>query len=637
MSDEHRLFMVVGIPGSGKSTLVKKLALLDEGSIGISCSALLKTIRENAGCDSWAKFDELSASERKHFIRAVTDELRDCKMLHRTIYADAHMLVQNRITHQLEVALNDADAAIMDGLIFLDTSPQTVFKNITDDNRNGIRQRPLDSLDSLRDHRNLELRAAQTFCERHGLPLIIISNEDNMYSVEEVLDRLARRGQLDAATIDSLSTQIDRHICAIGAEAGPALVLDGDRTLSESDAFRMLDKALGLRDVNRHAFESFGYNLQSLKAVRDNWKRVSVGDYLDTIRSVADDIRLREEWVKLLSGLPTAVPVFLVTSGIPQLWQRILTNHGFDNVRVIGGTHPYLDKELIAPECKCRIVKRLRELGYWVIASGDSPIDAPMLNESDLAIVTPDGKGSAPLIKELDRSGGWFYLSVEGYRDRPNALTFEAITSLVVGMINLDKYPSIRRVSCSEIVSSYLRSKIHGSYREHLVSEHKRIGALFMRYMSKSSVDLSPSKTAVIGVERSGRYLAEGAVDFGNNPLLSAYPVPVSAQTEVHQNGKLLPYGQTFVVPHLDTDSNRIFIFDSVIHSGVTIQNVIDALPIQKRFEIHVFCTEINEAAMEKVRTLGPRVVFHCIRISSRQFRPSHNNDMGARLFRTTS
>lgn len=639
MHEDHKLFMVVGISGSGKSTLVKKLTLLNEGSVGISCSALLKEIMKREGCDSWVKFDELSASTRKSLVQAVTDELRSYKIHHRTIYADAHMLVRNRITHRLEVALNDADAAIMDGLVFLDTSPYTVLKNITDDNKHGIRQRAVESLNSLLNLRNQELRAAQEFCERHDLPLMIISNEDNMYSVEEVLARLTRRGRLDAASIDSLSEQIDSHILRIGARPGPALVLDGDRTLSESDAFRILDTTLGLRQANRQSFESFGYSLQSLKAVSENWKRVSVDNYLAAIISVADDIQLRKEWVRVLSSLPADVPVFLVTSGVPQLWQHILSSHQLHNIQVIGGTHPYLDKELITPECKGRIVEHLQERGYWVIASGDSPIDAPMLNKADLAIVTPDEKASTPLINILDRSDGWFYLAVEGYQDRSNALTWEAINGLVAGMLTLDKYPNIKKVFCSDVVSSYLRSRTQDSSRASLISEHKHIGSQFMHHMSKSCVDLSPSTTAVIGIERSGRYLAEGAVSLGNNPLLTAYPipVPVSEQTDAHENSVRTPDLHTFVVPHIDADWSTFFIFDSVIHSGRTIQKVINALPTHKHFEIHVFCTEINEAAMQKVRTLSQRVVFHCIRISSRQVRPLPNNDMGARLFGTVS
>lgn len=635
MYSDRKLFMVVGIPGSGKSTLVNKLALMDKGSLGVSCSALLKDILVNNQCDSWSQFDELCELERKSFIRKVTERLQHLKGRYKSIYADAHMLVWNRVTHVFEVALNDDDAALMDGLIFLDTSPKTVAQNITLDNRDGTRERPEKSLSSLRDHRKQELDAAQEFCERHDLPLIIVSNEDNQYSIQDVLNQLSRKAKLEPASIESLSTQINSHLGEINAQPGPALVLDGDRTLSESDAFRMLDTALGLRELNRQSFESFGYSLQSFQAVSENWKLVSIDNYQTAIATVADEIRLRKEWVDTLSNLPKETPVFLVTAGIPQLWEHILRNHELYNIRVIGGTHPYFDKELITPVCKSKIVKLLRELDYWIIASGDSPIDAEMLNASDLAIVTPDSKGSTPLIKEIKKPNDWFYLSVEGYKDQSNAMTHEAITSLILGMQNIRKHSFLTTVSKPSIVSSYLKSRTHNANREDLISAHKQIGKLFMQHMLETDSDFTLSKTVAIGVERSGRYLAEGAISADNIPLLSAYPVPPSINRETEMVKPASSH--EFVIPHLPHDLNTIVIFDSVIHSGDTIQKVIDALPSHKDRKVHVFCTEINEAAVSKIESLREKASFHCIRMSSRQFRPLPNKDMGARLFGTAS
>lgn len=635
MYSDHKLFMVVGIPGSGKSTLVKKLALMDEEAFGVSCSDILKDILLNNQCYSWPEFDEFSELERKSFIRQVTEQLHHLRERHKTIYADAHMLVWNRVTGILEVGLNDDDAAIMDGLVFLDTSPEIIAKNITLDNQNEIRERPEKSLSSLRNHRKQELDAAQEFCERHDLPLIIVSNEDNQYTIQDVFNQLRRKAKLEPASIESLSARINGHLGKIGAQPGPALVLDGDRTLSESDAFRILDTTLGLRELNRQSFETFGYSLQSFQVVSENWKRVSIDNYKAAIANVATKIRLRKEWIDTLSNLPKEIPVFLVTAGVPQLWERILKKHEPYNIQVIGGTHPYFDKELITPACKSKVVELLQEQGYWIIASGDSPIDAEMLNASDLPIVTPDSKGSTSLIKEIKKPNGWFYLSVEDYKNRSNAITHEAITSLVLGMLNVRKYPFISTVSMPSIVSSYLKSRTHNSNREDIISAHKHIGKLFMQHMHEIYPDFISSKTIVIGVERSGRYLAEGAINAGNIPLLSAYQIPINIKKKPEI--ETLSNSHEFFIPHLPHNLSTIVIFDSVIHSGDTIQKVINVLSNPKSCRIHVFCTEINEIAVTRLEHLREKASFHCIRMSSQQFRPLPNKDMGAKLFGTAS
>ncbi|WP_299196098.1 AAA family ATPase [uncultured Amphritea sp.] len=631
MISKNKLYMIVGVPGSGKTTLTRKLAQQDLHSHCLSCSELLREIMQEQGIDSWSMFDALDKTARFQLVNLVTRKLEHLKTQHRAIYADAHMLVKNRATGTFEVGLTQSDADILDGLIFLDTQPVIVQENTHRDNELSTRKRPNASLMQIESHRKQELEAAQQYCEQHGISLYVINNSDNDYSITEVLERISNGNNLAPATENSLHNQLSTHLERIGAQGGPALVLDGDRTFSEADAFRFVDSKLGLRTLNRQVFESFGYHLQSYIGVSENWKSISIFEYVDALGKVAEEIQPRSEWLEVLSKTPKEIPVFLVTAGIPQLWQYVLSKHQLNHIKVIGGTHPYLDKELITQDSKSEIINLLKKRGYWVMAAGDSPIDAPMLNDADVAIVVPDSKGSLPLINRLDHKKGWFYLAIEGYREKSNAVSPVSIHSTISSKAKFTKYRYLNHVDGTEIASAHSRSKVAGTHRLGLKTEHKKIGALFLSELSTSNPDVSVSNTVVIGVERSGRYLAEGAADMFDCPLLSAYEVS-SIHTEKENE-----YDTKMIIPHLHPDIENIVIYDSVIHTGGTIQKALSGVPKTHQARVFIFCTEVNEASLEVIKSLSQRAEFYCLRISSRKEKPSGNSDMGAKLYGTLS
>lgn len=631
MSSKNKLYMIVGVPGSGKTTLARKLAHQHSHSHCLSCSELLKKIMQEQDINSWPMFDALDQTTRFQLVNLVSQKLEYLKTQHKTIYADAHMLVKNRATGTFEVGLTKADAEILDGLIFLDTHPVIIQENTRLDNELSTRKRPNTPLMQIESHRKLELEAAQQYCEQHGISFYVINNRDNDYSISEVLERLKNGKKIAPATENSLDNQLSTYLKCIGAQSGPALVFDGDRTFSKTDAFRLIDSKLGLRTLNREVFESFGYHLQSYIEVSENWKRTSIFKYIDTLTKVAEEIQVRSEWLEVLSQTPKEIPVFLVTAGIPQLWQHILYKHQLDHVKVIGGTHPYLDKELITHSSKANIVALLKKKGYWVLAAGDSPIDAPMLNKADLTIVAPDSKGNLPLINSLDHQKEWFYLAAEGYKEKSNAMSASAICNAISRKAKFAQYHYLNQVDGTAIISAHNRSKSAEADRLKIKNEHKKIGALFLNVLCASNPDVSASNTVVIGVERSGRYLAEGATDMFGCPLLSAYEVS-SIHTERDNE-----YDTRMIIKHLEPDIENILIYDSVIHTGGTIQKTLSGIPKDHQSRILIFCTEINEGALKVIKDLSQRAEFYCLRISSRKDKPSGGVDMGAKLYGTLS
>ncbi len=146
-----------------------------------------------------------------------------------------------------------------------------------------------------------------------------------------------------------------------------------------------------------------------------------------------------------------------------------------------------------------------------------------------------------------------------------------------------------------------------------------------------------PQNTSVIGIERSGRYLAEGAVDFFECALLSAYPENTANADDCGYEINTAHSERKFIIPHLYSNHTNTVIFDSVIHTGGTIERVLDSVPSNRRGQIYIFCTEINESDLDKVEALSQRASFYCLRISCRKDKPTGGDDMGAKLFGTAS
>lgn len=182
---------------------------------------------------------------------------------------------------------------------------------------------------------------------------------------------------------------------------GICLVLDADRTLSLEDTGRLVGNSLGINDSIRQIFEQRGYLDEAFTEVSAIWSAVCRDVYVSELERVADGVQLRACWQVILGVIAERVPVIVVTAGIPQIWRKVLLNAGYSHIPVIGGCHMTLDNYAISARSKGDIVFALREMGWVVIAAGDSCVDLPMLMAADTALFVPDTKGSPALRSEL--------------------------------------------------------------------------------------------------------------------------------------------------------------------------------------------------------------------------------------------
>ncbi|SEL19220.1 haloacid dehalogenase-like hydrolase [Ectothiorhodospira marina] len=185
-------------------------------------------------------------------------------------------------------------------------------------------------------------------------------------------------------------------------EIKTALVLDADRTLTQIDTGRAVGHALALNSEIRSIFELQGYSSGAFLATARAWGRIPEQHYMVEIERVAKECILYPFWTSLLPRVAGFVQVVVVTSGIPQLWKRVLEIAGLPWITVIGGCRFGTDSYFVCPEGKARLVRCLKQRGVHVIAAGDSVIDLPMLLAADKGFIVPDLKGSPRLFQSLD-------------------------------------------------------------------------------------------------------------------------------------------------------------------------------------------------------------------------------------------
>jgi adenylate kinase len=147
-----------------------------------------------------------------------------------------------------------------------------------------------------------------------------------------------------------------------------------------------------------------------------------------------------------------------------------------------------------------------------------------------------------------------------------------------------------------------------------LRKQHYELGSKLVEPLEKK-VGADLSNFQVLSIPRSGNYIANGfCEDFNGRFIMSKEPAEVVCDMD---------------------ESKGLVIIDSVIDSGNTVRNIIEALPSTYVQPIHVVCLAINIKALEMIESYKETVEFHCLGFSNKGHRPKGIFDMGARLYGT--
>jgi adenylate kinase len=174
--DSNHLFYIIGIAGSGKTTVCKDLANDREGYKAIQTSSRFKKFFKELGSHNIDEIDSIPAKDRDKLINELHYSFIKDKRHNKFTFLDGHMLVLNTKTNKLINAMPSENKGITDGLIFLNTPTNVIADNIKNDNLTSKRRRDEVSIDTLNQRSEAEFQAAEEYCIKNTIGFGVLNN-----------------------------------------------------------------------------------------------------------------------------------------------------------------------------------------------------------------------------------------------------------------------------------------------------------------------------------------------------------------------------------------------------------------------------------------------------------------------------
>jgi phosphoserine phosphatase len=251
----------------------------------------------------------------------------------------------------------------------------------------------------LRKWQDAELLTLRGLCRQHGILFLALSEAKGLIPKLEGLVHHFSQPATAEDNIAMVRAQIDQILALpCNEELETVLVLDGDKTLAAKDTGALFWQELArtrpasdecpLKDLFSCPM---GYSDMAFRQATLLYEEAVDDKDFDTIcQIVASSVTLHPEIVSVLGLIAEQkhVGAIVVTCGIGLVWNKVLERYGLsDAVKVIGGGR-ISDGFIVTASVKAFIVSHLQDAAHlYVWAFGDSPLDIPMLEKADQAIV----------------------------------------------------------------------------------------------------------------------------------------------------------------------------------------------------------------------------------------------------------
>ena len=172
----NELYYLVGLAGSGKTTVCKQLAeSVDQGS-AIQASGAFKNFLMSKGVDGFSFLNKLTDNDRQMLVDAFHLSLEKIKSEVPYTFLDAHMLVENSTTKALVCAMTSKNEGVAAGVIYLNTPCDQIYEYVQHDNDSIKRLRNTKSIEELKCLAENEFIAAESFCLSNNIKFGILNN-----------------------------------------------------------------------------------------------------------------------------------------------------------------------------------------------------------------------------------------------------------------------------------------------------------------------------------------------------------------------------------------------------------------------------------------------------------------------------
>ncbi|KAL8876416.1 MAG: hypothetical protein Q9198_005386 [Flavoplaca austrocitrina] len=490
-------------------------------------------------------------------------------------------------------------------------------------------------------------------CRSHGILLSTLQHPIDTQTVAALLGDFKIHSEYH-----NLSLAKEELEKGLTLGAGIVLAMDADKTLAPEDTGALFWTAASKKwpsvvadDTLKTLFSGpLDYSHTAFRQAALLYNEVaSDQDFAEICQHVASQVSMYPEMISLLHFMAEQdnVDLVVITSGLGLVWKKVLELQGLSNAVTVVGGGRIKDGFVITPIVKSYLVGYMREEHRkYIWAFGDSPLDLPMLNKADRAVVivgdelTRSRTMDAALKTAIDEHGlRPVQINLPNTSlPRPGLPRAQLTHPLLI-------YDILAHTSATKLLATPMRnSAVAGP---ELREAHRRAGHhLATTYVADIISLEQPKIQHVLGRETRGYQLRHEkkttivALMRGGEPMAfgvnDAFPHAMFVHAKDPQDVKM---------HHLEGQLSLILV-DSVINTGKSIVEFIGYIRNHIHATIHIVVvagvvqakcvTGDDGGSLIRQVTSFARVHIVALRLSETSFVGSRQTDTGNRLFNTT-
>ena len=393
---------IYGTSRSGKdyqiSHIISHLNENDVSAIHIPGSTKLNELADEI---YGSKFKELSDDKKHHLREEFINLISDFDAKYEVVFVDGHFAFPSDVKQGgFDIVFTESDKNCYDHFFYLDTDSELIIKNsrqsVGDKKNTEIQTKDIEAWKAF------EISAMQSMCSSLKKELVIL-DEDTQSCVEFVLSWVkCFRQNYD---YQSIAKDLVRKLLSEVeiTDISEVLAIDCDNTFATNDttydycSYLEIDAKILKKIFVGDRYSSYQFfKANKLYTQFNKQKRTEASLFAKEKIKISADIERVVENQKYSF-------VIALTSGLTEIWQPKIEELGSINT-LYGNTSNIQSPYFVTPLFKKFFVEEIRNHNIKVTSIGDSIIDVPMLESSDIGLIVAHRKINKAVMEYLKQN-----------------------------------------------------------------------------------------------------------------------------------------------------------------------------------------------------------------------------------------